>query len=253
MFLNFEISINDSAEYKWVASIKQYKRYLSGIVTVKMPLRVMKAKLLSLKAMKLTIVEGKEVWKPTARRFLTNFDDLTILYQYNAEIRGLYNYYCIAINSTELNSFKYMMEYSMYNTFAMKYRCKRDTILRKHMKNGVFTVNYNRKNGKECTATFYKEGFKREKNILCTRVDDSIPIVYQYGFRTSLMDRLRAEKCELCGATNVPLHMHHVRKVKDLKGKETWEKIMVSMNRKTLAVCEDCHRDIHGWKKRDKQ
>lgn len=249
-FLNFEISVNNSADYKWVSSLKRYKRFLSGIVKVKMPKAVVKAKLIELSAMKINIVNGKEVWKPTSRRFLTNFDDLTILYQYNAEIRGLYNYYCIALNSSELKDFKYIMEYSMYNTFAMKYRCKRSEILDKYRKNGNFTITYKRKNNKENNAVFYNQGFRRKKKTLYSNVSDTKPNIYQYGFRTSLMERIKAEKCELCGAENVPIHMHHVRKVKDLKGKEVWEIVMLSMNRKTLAVCEDCHRKIHGWKEK---
>ena len=251
-FLNFDVSVNDSLDYKWVSSLKQYKRFLSGIITVKMPKDVMKKKLLSLNAMKLIVVNGKEVWKPTARRLLTNFDDLTILYQYNAEIRGLYNYYCIAVNSSELKNFRYIMEYSMYNTFAMKYRCSRKDILRRYIINGIFTVKYNRKNGKECQAVLYNEGFKRKKDMINTNLKDELPNIYKYGTRTSLMDRIRLEKCELCGATNVPIHIHHVRRVKDLKGKNLWEVIMISRNRKTLAVCEDCHREIHGWHAKDK-
>ena len=38
-----------------------------------------------------------------------------------------------------------------------------------------------------------------------------------------LIDRLKAQKCELCGATD-NLVMHHVRKLGELKGKENWEK-----------------------------
>jgi hypothetical protein len=42
--------------------------------------------------------------------------------------------------------------------------------------------------------------------------------------------------------------MHHVRKLKDLKGKAAWEQLMISRRRKTMAVCEDCHRKIHANK-----
>ena len=152
--------------------------------------------------------------------------------------------------SSELKDFKYIMKYSMYNTFAMKYRCKRSEILNKYIKNGHFTVTYKRKNNKEYNAVFYNQGFKRKKKILYSEVSDIKPNIYQYGFRTSLMERIKAEKCELCGAENVPIHMHHIKKVKDLEGKAVWEIVMISMNRKTLAICEDCHRKIHGWKEK---
>lgn len=29
------------------------------------------------------------------------------------------------------------------------------------------------------------------------------------------------------------------------KGKAKWQKLMIARRRKTLAVCEDCHNEIH--------
>ena len=46
-------------------------------------------------------------------------------------------------------------------------------------------------------------------------------------------------------AGNVPLEIHHVNKVKNLKGKQLWELAMIAKKRKTLAVCKDCHHKIH--------
>ena len=58
---------------------------------------------------------------------------------------------------------------------------------------------------------------------------------------------LKAHKCEYCGAED-NLKMIHVRKLKDLKGKEPWEKLMIARQRKTIAVCEKCYNNIHGKK-----
>jgi len=63
--------------------------------------------------------------------------------------------------------------------------------------------------------------------------------------RTTFDARLKAKKCELCGATDVKLEIHHVNKVKNLKGKKPWEQVMIAKRRKTLAVCHDCHVKIH--------
>lgn len=44
-----------------------------------------------------------------------------IVAAYNSEIRGFYNYYCIANNvAYALSKFGYIMEYSMYHTIAGK-------------------------------------------------------------------------------------------------------------------------------------
>lgn len=63
--------------------------------------------------------------------------------------------------------------------------------------------------------------------------------------RTTLESRLACGICELCGKTDVPLEMHHVNKLKNLKGKEFWELMMIAKKRKTIAVCEECHCKIH--------
>jgi len=38
-----------------------------------------------------------------------------------------------------------------------------------------------------------------------------------------------------------------VHKVRDLKGKDAWERCMIAKRRKTLCVCKDCHNKIHGY------
>ena len=65
-----------------------------------------------------------------------------------------------------------------------------------------------------------------------------------YAVHTSLIRRLKAEKCELCGAIG-NVEMHHVNKLKNLKGKAKWEKFMLARRRKTVALCEECHGNIH--------
>ncbi|AQX02181.1 HNH endonuclease [Elizabethkingia anophelis] len=56
---------------------------------------------------------------------------------------------------------------------------------------------------------------------------------------TRLIDRLKAEKCEVCGATN-KLIMHHVRKLKDLPGKDKWKLHMIARKHKTVALFRSC-------------
>ena len=75
---------------------------------------------------------------------------------------------------------------------------------------------------------------------------DTLVNTQMYCGRTELEQRIKACKCELCGKEDVKYHIHHVRKVKDLKGKELWERIMIERNRKTLVVCEECHKKIHA-------
>lgn len=244
-FLGYEITVRNND------NIKQGRngvptRIHNGKVTLKIPKNTIRDKLLGYGAMKIVVHNGKEIWKPTARVVMKNNDDMEILCRYNAEIRGIYNYFSLALNCGILNNFKYVMQYSMYKTYATKYRTTKKTIIQRFRIGKDFGVKYIDGKGKEHTTLFYNEGFKRRKDL--TMDCDNIPNTVVFNGRTSLIERLKAEKCELCGKENIPLQMHHIRKMKDLKGRAHWEQAMLGKRRKTLAVCEECHRKIHTGK-----
>lgn len=143
-----------------------------------------------------------------------------------------------------MQSFKHIMEYSMYKTFARKYRTTMGQILTKYKKGGVFSVQYQTKKGLR-TSLFYNQGFKRKGNSKVMNIDAIADTMKYSKGTTSLTDRLKAERCEVCGSTE-KLEMHHVRKLKDLKGKTLAEQMMSARNRKTIAVCLKCHVKIHS-------
>lgn len=101
-----------------------------------MPTQVIRKKLLDYGALEIKMHNGKEFYKPKHRPYLINSDDLEILERYNAEIRGIYNFYSIANNCHSLHTFKYIMEYSMYKTYASKYRSSVVQICKKYKKDG---------------------------------------------------------------------------------------------------------------------
>ncbi|HER2169437.1 TPA: group II intron reverse transcriptase/maturase, partial [Streptococcus pyogenes] len=185
-------------------------------------------------------------WKPIHRIYLIHNDDLEIIRQYNAEIRGLYNYYRLASNVHVLQSFRQTMKYSMIKTYAKKYKSTVSKIINKFSTNRNFGIRYKTKEGQRIVY-FIEQRMEKNTRIKSEEVDIE-PITVQFGGRTSLIERLLAEKCEWCGAENVPLEMHHVNKLKNLKGKKRWEQIMIARNRKTIAMCVKCHHDLHNGK-----
>lgn len=244
-FLGHEIYVRKSNQTKRNKTGKITRPY-NNKVYLMMPKDVIRKKLLDYDALEIKAHNGKEFYKPKHRSYLISNDDLEILERYNAEIRGLYNFYALANNCHSLNTFKYIMEYSMYKTFAGKYRSTVVKICKKYKKDKVFTVTYEDKKGKTHERKFYNDGVKRIKQdkTLCY---DNLPAPYHYTF-TSLIDRLKSNKCELCGRENVKLEMHHIRKLKNLKGKEDWERMMIARQRKTMALCQSCHDKIHSGK-----
>jgi group II intron reverse transcriptase/maturase len=242
-FLGFEVFVRQSNESKRTKCGFTTRLYGAKIV-LNITNDTMKKKLLEYDAMTIIHHNGKEIWKCKARPCMRNNDDLEIIDQYNAEIRGLYNYYAIANNSYTIDSFYNIMEYSMYKTYACKYRTTKRNIIRRFSMNREFIVPFTNKKGIVLYREFYNDGFKR-KPMAKTMFSDLLPQTVKIAARTSLIDRLKAQRCEYCGDRD-NLQMHHVKKLRGLQGKEPWEKHMIARNRKTLAVCIKCHKKIHN-------
>ena len=246
-FLGYEIYVRPFSDkalrgQKSGVLIKAYGKK----VVLEVPMSTMRDKLLYYEAMMIQQFEGKARWKSTSRTKLILLDDLEILDAYNREIRGFANYFSIANNSSHLNSFKYIMQYSMYKTFARKYSTTARKIIAKYRINKDFAVTYEDKKGRKKTRVFFNGSFKRK----ITAMDASCDVVANTIFNTtvsSLIQRLQAGKCELCGAEG-NIEVHHVKRLKDLQGKKPWEIQMIGRQRKTLAVCIPCHNKIHDGK-----
>ena len=80
----------------------------------------------------------------------------------------------------------------------------------------------------------------------CSSAVDVISKVNENRNYNSLIERMKANKCEYCGAITEDIEIHHVKKLKDLKGKKMWEVQMIARKRKTLALCHDCHVKLHN-------
>lgn len=180
--------------------------------------------------------------EPIARKYLYSCTDLEILTAFNAKLRGICNYYALASNYNRLRYFAYFMEYSCLKTIAGKHKTTARKIISKYSYDGSWRIPYKTKKGIKYSkfADFMK----------CKKVTDFDEVIKDYAVmhastRTTFEDRLSAEVCELCGKINAPLEIHHVNKVKNLKGKDFWEIMMIAKKRKTIAVCKECHHKIH--------
>lgn len=240
-FLGYEITVTRNNHQRRDVQGRLRRTY-GKRVRLNVSMATLRDKLLEYGAMEIKFRNGKEIWKPKCRSGLIFNDDLEILDRYNRETVGFCNYYLIANNYVVLHNFRYIMEYSMYKTFAGKYRSTVRKINKKYRLNKLFTVKYEQK-GVIKSRTFYKTSFKRRTTAFNGSCDIE-PYSIADVSRTNLTDRLKAEKCELCGATG-KLIMHHVRNLKDLKGKESWKRLMSARKRKTIALCPSCHRLRH--------
>ena len=245
-FLGYDIRVRKStcpAAYRNAKGTLQ--RHYTAAVVLNIPRNLIRDKLLSYGALSIGYHDGKEVWKSIARRNIQHRNELDILDQYNAEIRGLYNYYSLAQNCCTLHVFGNVMRYSLYKTLAAKYRCPKSRIIAKYSDNGRFCVRFTDAKGRQRQRFFYDGGFK--KKVIPKGGDvDLQPRQVVYQNQTYMVSRLKAGVCELCGQEHTELQMHQIRNMKQLTGHDAWQQIMRDKRRKTLAVCPACHGLIHS-------
>ena len=243
-FLGYDITVSRNQTVRKMANGKR-QRCQTGVVKLFVPREKWVNKLLEYKAMKIKINEnGKERFLALHRGKLVNKSDIEILTAYNAEVMGLYNYYSIANDSYKIGRFANVMKYSMYKTFANKYKTNVHEIKRRYCIDDLFTLEYETRRGRR-TTTFYKDGFKRKE--LPTKFDEVslLPQYTKYQKTNTLKQRVERHTCELCGKKTRELEIHQVKKLKDLKGTDEWVLTMRRMRRKTLVVCTECHKMIH--------
>ena len=242
-FLGYDITVSrDQTEVKKKNGDK-YRGYSYKVVLL-VPREKWVNKLLEYKAIKIVLNNnGKERFKALHRGKLVNMTDIEILSAYNSEIRGLYNYYSLATNAWKIGVFANLMKYSMLKTFACKYKTSVRKIKARYLRGKDFTVDYQTKSGLK-QSVFYNGGFKRKPDTMGAGVS-LLPQYHKYSRFNSLRNRVKMGLCELCDKKTDKITLHQVKRMKDLTGKTAWERCMQERRRKTLAVCNECHNEIH--------
>jgi group II intron reverse transcriptase/maturase len=240
-FLGYEI-INQDADDKHCRKVNQ--RCINGAPGLKVPVDVIRAK--CSKYMK----RGK----PIQRAERLSDSDFTIVAQYQAEYRGVVQYYLRAFNVHRLWKLHRVMKLSLAKTLADKHRSSVRKMIRKYQTvvtsphgtlKALEVIQPRGADKKPLVARFGGIELRRQKHAV---MNDRPPQVYN-SLRSELIQRLLAEECELCGS-ELNCEVHHIRKLADLnqpgrKEKPQWVKRMAMRRRKTLIVCQKCHEEIH--------
>ncbi|MCU6793323.1 group II intron reverse transcriptase/maturase [Paenibacillus sp. WQ 127069] len=203
--------------------------------------------------------------KPTHFSARMNHPVLDILMMFNSEIRGLYNYYSLATDvGKKLGKFKYFHYFSLLKTIARKEDRSLAKVIQAYGINvkrkvgtgtrNIFGVKYSTNKGDK-TQTYFNDPLKK-KDLPVPGVSEA-PVFRTYSSHRPIIDRLNANRCELCEIESMnrsDFEVHHVRKLKDIKKKylkrgkvaPRWVIEMCAIRRKTLIVCKKCHHDIHN-------
>lgn len=193
--------------------------------------------------------------RPIRRTERTVNTDFSIVAQFQAEYRGVAEYYRLAFNRHRLGYLKYVMERSLTKTLARKYRITVPQVYRRYR--AVLDTEHGPRRGLQVVVAreggrpplvAHWGGISLARDITPRPLYDNPPRIWN-SHRSELVQRLMADACELCGSGK-QVEVHHIRALKDLnpqgrKQQPAWVMRMAARRRKTLVVCRACHKDIH--------
>jgi len=232
-YLGYEVTVQHS----------QCRPSVNGSIWLRVPRTVIKAK----------TAPYLERGKPERRRTLMNCDDHVIISTYDAEYRGVVQYYLLAGDVSKLGQLRWAAETSMLKTLAAKHRSTVTKMAHKykakvatpHGPRTCFQAVVARPGRKPLVARFGGIPLKRQKKAV---INDRPPAPITTR-RKELVTRLTAGWCEWC-KRHGPVETHQVRKLADLdkpgRPQPAWAQLMAQKRRKTLVVCADCHKAIHA-------
>jgi hypothetical protein len=241
-FLGYEIVVhNNDAKHD-----RNGHRSINGQIGLKMPMDVVRAKC------KPYMRRGK----PVAVLARAHDSDFRIVARYQAEFRGIAEYYLLAYNRHRLGLLRWNMERSLTKTLGHKNKISVNKVWRRYRtiwqtpagpRRGL-QVKVERSGGKRPLAARWG-GVSLARRTTRVFLKDDLPAIWRKR-PAELIDRLRSGRCELCQA-NTDVETHHIRRLQDLQAgnraeQPDWVKQMATRRRKTLIVCRDCHEGIHN-------
>jgi hypothetical protein len=247
-FLSYDVSVFQTGLKRKMHNagnpLKETRTVASKQIELRMPAHIIRDKLLEHDLV--VDIDTKALWKSkTNPRLLTN-SDLEIVQWYNEQIRGLYNYYRLAVNVSQLmNSYYWVMKMSYFHTMASKYKTTIKKIQAKYRIPGTndFEVKYQTLSG-EKSCKLYHEGFRRNRYVAGKRkgcTEDLLPNSYKFLRGNELEKRIMANQCEWCGKM-AKCHIHHINAMKNVKNKsDPMSVYLARRNRKTAILCPECH------------
>jgi retron-type reverse transcriptase len=194
----------------------------------------------------------------THRSYLINYDIYEIITQYNAELRGIIQYYKYACNVKDIiGRVQWLAHYSLLKTIASKHKCSVAQVFKRN----IIKTKRHPRIGK----TWYYKIPNTDKTIEIFNIKDieyvNLNNAYelqscndklstiQINIRNSAVKKLIANTCELCGKTKedgIAIHLHHKNPCKNIpKTDPLWKQVQKMRQRKTVALCEDCHKKVH--------
>jgi group II intron reverse transcriptase/maturase len=240
-FLGYEVDVqHDNRKHR------HGRRSINGAVQLRVPMAVIRAKCAPY------MQRGK-----SASRMERSHDSVfSIVARYQAEYRGIVQYYQLATNLPAFARLRWIMESSLTKTLSQKLRVRVRQVYKRYQTTvqtdrgprKVLRLVIPRDEGKApLVAQWSGISLTRRRTIRGVLNDQPTPV---WNGRTEIVERLLADVCERCGSRE-HIQVHHVRALKNLRRngrapKPAWVEHMAARQRKTLVVCQACHAAIHN-------
>jgi group II intron reverse transcriptase/maturase len=220
------------------------RRRINGKVSLFIPAKVIEERCRSYQR------KGKAIH----RAELIKESDFSIVATYQLEYQGYVQYYQLAENVAHLDRLLWVMQTSLLKTLAAKHKATvskmstryGDKLMTPYGPRKCLKVIQTREGKPPLVAYFGGIPLRRKRQAI---LNDQ-PTPSYIPMRSELLQRLLADKCEVCGSQE-NVEVHHIRKLSDLqkpgrKAKPYWVEVMASRKRKTLVLCKKCHVDLHA-------
>ncbi len=185
--------------------------------------------------------------KAIHKKAWTQSSDAEIILAYNAELRGLANYYALATGvKTVMNKLAWIWQTSLFKTLASKHKTSVKKIAKPLKTEDGYKLIVQGEKKTRIIRIFRLKDLKKPSPV--DPQIDTQPNVYIWTLsRSEVTKRLNRGQCEYCETTQGPFEVHHIRKMKDVaEGKALWQQMMAARNRKTLILCRNCHHQLHA-------
>ncbi|WP_160106277.1 MULTISPECIES: reverse transcriptase domain-containing protein [unclassified Azospirillum] len=180
-----------------------------------------------------------------ARHSVINNSDLAILTGYNALMRGFAEYYKLGtLWKQEVSRLHHLWWWSLMKTLSRKHKCSvRRTAER--LRNGDrLGLWYEGRHARRFMPMFRLKDIRPAQ--ISAHVDREPTGTMYFAGRNDIIDHLRARTCQACGAIDVPLEVHHARKMSDMEGTTLWTRVKAARTRKRVVLCRECHVAHHA-------
>lgn len=183
----------------------------------------------------------KEKWDPKSYNKIIPIPIRDMILKYRTILNGFLNYYRFVDNIKQLRKVYWILKESLRKTICRKLKIGKRDFMKQFGTN--ITLKIRKRDGNTVTLDFPSPTLTRDRDGFNKTENLGDPLA-ERNWGISTISAL-GQSCANC-ASNVKVEMHHVKWLKTLNVKlKPFDKLMASINRKQVPLCNPCHQKVH--------